>query len=256
MYLSFNIQTLYPLIKLPATMIKTVFSAMFFLLCTSQLQAQISFLPEIGLSFANFSVNTKDPVNTVEKCTNKPRLKAGFSFKFELIDGLFLQPGLFHVGKGANTEGRYAEYAGLWRVDLYDVRGNVRLNYYELPLIIGYERAIRKIGSFFATTGIYWSYTSEGSKYAQYYLNGVLAGSDDDRIIGFGKDKEMKHSDIGLIFGVGYKMPIHLFIKAGYSLGIKNISNWNAVAYRNKGFSFTLGYDFKIPGNSGHTKAA
>jgi hypothetical protein len=229
-------------------MMKTVFSATTFLLFFQQLHAQISFLPELGMNFANLSVSANDPVNTIEKCTDRVRLKAGFSFKFKLINGFFFQPSLFHSGKGGNTEGRYAEFAGHGRFNLYQVRGNIKLNYYELPLNFGYEKAIGKIGSFFATAGIYWAYTSEGSKCSKYYLQGASTlTSTEDVLLRFGKRGEMKHSDMGMNVGAGYETPFHLFLKAQYGLGFGNISNWDGIGYRNKGFSFTLGYDFKIP---------
>jgi len=202
-------------------------------LCAQTMHAQISIAPEAGIHLSNLSVdNTTNPFDLNLK--NKVGLRAGVNVNFQLGSGLFLQPGLFYTMRGA-------------RFTLIDFGGasdklSFKFNYLELPVNLGYQYNFGKAGALFATAGPYVAFglsaktteTVSGMGNPQSVTENLKFGDDVNRL------------DFGLNFGLGYKIPVGVYVRAQYNLGLSNVNAAGDGTIKHKGFAFTLGYEFNL----------
>ena len=207
-----------------------------------QAQAQISVAPEVGLNLANMKSEINGQQNPFD-LKMKPGLKAGAVVHIPVAKGFFVQPGIFFSMKGTKTE-----YSESFMGQTASYKGSYKLNYLEIPVNLGYEYAIGKAGSVFVTAGPYLGYALSGKTVTETSLNGSSIGTTDEKIK-FGSDEnedDMKAMDFGLNFSAGYKLPMGLFIRAQYGLGLANLSNVDNTTLKNNVLSFSLGYAFGL----------
>jgi hypothetical protein len=167
--------------------------------------------PEAGLNISNVTGKGLDM---------EPKLgvKAGLVFNMPLSEVMFLQPGVFYSQKGFRND---------------SVRNN--LNYIEVPLNLMYRLKLKKSGSLFASAGLYGAYALYGRTI-----------DDRDHVstkISFGsKQHQINPWGFGANMGVGYELPINLYIRAQYGIGLISIYNGTTVDTRHRLFQFTIGY--------------
>jgi len=207
---------------------------------------QIAIMPEVGLNLSNMSMkdNSGGPTASYK---NKIGWKIGTSFLLPVGKSFFIQPGLFFTTKG--TRDSYKESFGGFN---YSYNFNLNTNYLEMPINMGYMNDLGNAGSLFFTAGPYLGLGLSGKAWAKGYVNGVLDPSSSDEADAFGEYGYMKKIDLGLNFGIGYKLPFGVFARTQYGISLLNLSKDADVTFRNKGFSFSAGYiyTFKAPAKS------
>lgn len=210
---------------LSATAAMTMFAA----------QAQITIAPEAGLNLANASITTNSPFGD-PGTSMIAGLKAGVVAEIPVIAGFFVQPGIFYSMKGA----QYKQSSDIFGIPV-QVKLKVNLNYLEVPLNLGYRYVAGNAGSLFVTAGPYLGYALSGNIKTE---TSVMSGSTSTKDkIKFGSDKdEMKRLDVGLNFSAGYQLPVGLYLRIQYGLGLANLYNAGNTSYKNNVLAFSLGY--------------
>lgn len=131
------------------------------------------------------------------------------------------------------------------KLDFSGSTAKLTLNYIELPLNFVYNTTAGS-GTVFFGAGPSFGFGISGKE------KSVQAGSPDVSVdVKFDGKKDatddndhLKAFDYGANILAGYKMSNGLFLKAGYTFGLANISPENGSKTRNNGLSFTVGYMF------------
>lgn len=195
--------------------------------------AQISFAPEVGLNISN--LREKVGGETIDGAKMRIGGKVGGVVNIGIINHLSVQPGLFFSMKGGNY--KYSETVGPITAE-YDSKTN--LNYLELPVNVVYSFGEDHDG-FFVFAGPYVGYALGGK------MKQTVGGVSEDEDVKFGSDKgEAKRLDVGANAGVGYMLPMGLYFRAQYGLGLANIENeGDSDNYRkNAAIGISVGFRF------------
>jgi len=209
----------------------------------AQVQAQISIAPEAGVNLSNASVSTNIFGNNPIDTKMKLGLKAGAVVDIPVVGGLFVQPGAFFSMKGYKVSSS-ATVLGITT----ETTGTSALNYLEIPVNLGYRYTIGDAGSVFVTAGPYLGYAFSGKVKQKSTVNGTTM-TDTENDIEFGsKDNEMKPLDFGLNFSAGYQLPMGLYVRAQYGLGLSDLSNTSLASHKNRVLAFSVGYAFPLGG--------
>lgn len=210
----------------------------------ANLHAQLSVRPEIGLNLADMKVKYTNPIFTTDMNTKvKTGLKAGAYLKIPVIEGFYVEPGLLYSMKGYSQELTMNINPITMSSDKIKYRTNV--HWLELPVNLGYDFHIGKAGELFVAAGPYFGYALSGKQKA-----------DDDAIkdhkLDFGPDTgdDMRSFDLGFNFGLGYQIPLGLYIRAQYGFSATNLAPEEDYGkLKNKVFSFSIGYDLPLSRN-------
>lgn len=172
------------------------------LACVSALSyagnAQVSFGPAVGLNLAN---NGQKMAGTKISTKMVTGVHVGGVAKINFTDNLFLMPGVFFSTKGSK----------------FDVGGadmKTSLSYIEIPVNLGYS---------IASTGIFIT----AGPYLGYAVGGKFKVGDESENIKFGSDEtkdDLKPMDLGINVGAGYQLPLGIFVKAQYGIGLANLA--------------------------------
>lgn len=143
-------------------------------------------------------------------------------------------PGLIYSMKGAKMTDNSLGF---------DIKVDGKVSYLEIPLNVCYSFGSCKDGGLFVFGGPYLGYALSGKQKISYLA------FDTTTTVKFGNDStsDMKRMDFGLNLGVGYQLPMGLFFRAQYGLGLSNI---DAVGdkdnfTKNKVFGISVGYYFR-----------
>ena len=160
---------------------------------------------------------------------------AGTSFSSSSMTG-------FHVG--LMTEISFGSKISLMPGLLYSIKGSkisdldatTKVNYLEIPVNIAYKLPIPGL---FAYAGPYLGYALSGTS--------EMAGLSDAMKIGTDDSSDIKPTDLGLNIGVGYNLPMKLFVRAQYGLGFANVQPKGDAdnMIKNKVLAISVGYYFK-----------
>lgn len=215
-------------------------------IAAAQVQAQISIAPEVGVNLANASVNQESPFGgTLSPSTKmKVGIKAGAFVDIPVAGGFFIQPGAFFSMKGYKSS-----YSLSFLGSTASAEYTASLNYVEIPVNLGYRYTIGNAGSIFVTAGPYLGYAISGKVKGESFLNGVSQGKEEEDIDFGSGDEEVKPLDFGLNFSAGYQLPMGLYVRAQYGLGLSNLANNSGGSFKNRVLAFSLGYAFPIGGN-------
>lgn len=217
---------------------------------------QISFGLQVGANLAfgkaEYDYGTSFPGYSL---TNDPKVGALAGFVAEIPFGkLAFRPELNFIQKGSKTNSAFAGFGG--DIDKF----NITLNYVELPLNVVYKLNMGN-GNFFFGLGPSLAFGLSG----KYKVSNEAYPGDPDynytRDIKFdGKkaddindpnddDKHLKRFDVGANVLAGYKLPMGVFFKLGYTYNFMNIDpdKDNALeadrgTYKNRGFNICVGY--------------
>lgn len=216
--------------------------------------AQLSVIPEAGVSLANYRYNIPSiagaPSKSGSTATNAG-FRGGVNVGFGIGDHLSIQPGIFYSMKGGVNE-QSSTILGT----TYTTKMDDRFHYLEIPVNVVYYFGENQSGFFLSAGGYAAALLSANGK-------GTMSGA------GMNKDETIKYSiggtnptydaagnriggddfrrwDIGVQGGVGYQLRNGLMVRAQYHAGLMNIKNHNNsdYSYRNGMLSISLGYKF------------
>lgn len=196
--------------------------------------AQISVIPEAGVSLANYRYNISAPAGSgIGDKSGSTATNAGFrggvNVGFGIGNNLSIQPGLFFTMKGGNEE-------------IGGVKNDTRFNYLELPVNAVYYFGDDQSG-FFLSAGGYGAMLLS----AKAELSGGGQSATVDYKIGGDEAKDdLRRWDIGVQGGVGYQLRNGLMVRAQYHAGLMNIQHHNQSdnSIRNGMLTIGLGYKF------------
>lgn len=192
--------------------------------------AQLSINPEAGINFST-AVSKNDNLKTDSKY--RIGYKAGALVDISIYNGVYIEPGIFYTVKGVTLN---TSAVGVLS------ENKITLNYLEVPINIGYKYNFDKAGAMFVFAGPYWGIGLNGKN--ESHTNGMSAEND----IKFGHKvtDEFIKADFGLNVGAGYVLLSGLYFRLQYGAGLCNISNVENTSWKNRAWSASLGYTFKM----------
>ena len=236
-----------------------------FAVTTSIASAQVSFGVQLGANIA-MGKATFDGVNPLYTTSigNDPKvgIMGGFVAEIPVGGKLAFRPELNFIQKGSKTNATFASF-GISDVDNH----KLTLNYIEVPLNVVYKLDLGAGNLFFGlgpTVAIGISGKDKVSNDAYpgdpdyNYTNKVnFDGKKSDEVANstpaeqdaYYKETHLKRIDIGANIIAGYKLPMGLFAKLGYTYNFmdidpnkKNADPDDRSSYKNRGFSICVGY--------------
>jgi hypothetical protein len=193
----------------------------------TQVNAQLSIQPEVGLNIANMSNSIDGDKLSTSSITG---FKAGALLNIGIAKGFYIEPGAFYSMKGASGE-------------ILGFTSKTTINYLEVPLNLGYRYDIGNAGALFVSAGPYIGFGLSGKTKTENVP--ILGTVEDDIEFGDGAD-EMKSIDYGVNFSLGYISPIGIYLRAQYGLGLANLSNITNTSSKNRVFGISVGYAFQL----------
>lgn len=204
---------------------KTLCSLALICAISSQLKAQISFAPVLGMNLAKMDVKASgigfSPDNLIGA-------HIGAIARIPINNKLSVQPGILYSMKGFDLK-----YQG-------DAL-KMNFNTIELPINLTYNLSGDNNEGFYIMAGPYVSYALSGKM--ELKSNGLTQSAD----LKFNDEDGINRVDFGFNLGAGYRLNNGLMIQAQYGLGLNNMANKDVLfsELKNKVFGFTLGYFIK-----------
>ena len=207
--------------------------------------------PEAGVNIYN---QTTEIDGDRFRSDPKLGLKIGGVLDIGLNRTVSLQPGLFYSQKGSKLEDIYYESVGgvtYREMERYDTR----LNYLEMPLNIQFYFGRPRRGYFFIGGGPYVALALGGHedyRFERRLSNGNREIVDSDRdsydleIGDNSREDDVKGTDAGLTFNLGFMSRHGFFMRGNLGVGLSNIFPGGDSDYRqhNIGGSITMGFLF------------
>lgn len=201
-------------------------------------QAQLSIRPELGFNSAKTNMSYKyEMIDTASGTTAQIGYEGGFSVRAGIIAGLSVEAGVFY---------RHMQFKSVRPTpSLADkIDDSYKLNYGIVPVSLNYDVDLGRAGSIFLGAGGYWAHAFSGTYYEYNHWYGQ--GYETDMAFGNTQQDNYKPNDMGLLFQVGYKSPVGIFIRFRYDKGFEELSPNENVSYKNAAFSISVGYDIQI----------
>ncbi|MEX2511308.1 MAG: porin family protein [Cyclobacteriaceae bacterium] len=164
-----------------------------------------------GASFFNWSgedISSNDYGNRVG-------FHAGIYGNMFVANGFAIEPGLYYSVKGTQND------------DF--VNSRAVLNYVDVPILL----------RFYATDGLNFFAGPQGSILLSSKFEADALGNTFDW-----ETDAINDIDAGLVFGVGYNLPIGLNLQASYDLGLTPVFKDSEADVFNRGFKLSLGVSF------------
>jgi hypothetical protein len=201
--------------------------------------AKVTIAPEIGVNFLSmvYKSSTGNDLGTSSKIL--PRV--GFALNMSLGEKFFIQSGLFYYQSGK----KLAETGSIIGLD-NSFKNNITINNIQLPLSLGYKYDLGNAGSVFVMAGAYAAYQFAGKETSDNYISGVYANTQKSDLKFGSKDglDNMKRFDYGLNFAAGYQLPMGLYLRLQYGLGLRQLSNNTTTSIKQGAASASIGYFF------------
>ncbi|WP_026235889.1 porin family protein [Echinicola pacifica] len=147
--------------------------------------------------------------------TNRAGFHAGVYGNMFVTDRLSIEPGVYYSQKGTEAD-NIAESRTI-------------LEYVDVPILL----------RFYATDGFNIFAGPQGSILTKAELEGDAFGT----TFGFERD-DINDLDAGLVFGVGYNLPVGINVQGSYDLGLTPVFKDSDAEVYNRGFKVSLGYSF------------
>ncbi len=147
--------------------------------------------------------------------TNRAGFHAGIYGNMFVTDGFAIEPGAYYSVKGTAAD------------NFTDSR--TILNYVDVPILL----------RFYATDGLNIFAGPQGSILLESKMEGEAFGSTFE----WERD-DINDLDAGLVFGIGYNLPIGLNVQGSYDLGLTPVFKDSDAKVYNRGFKVSLGYSF------------
>lgn len=195
--------------------------------------AQITIAPEVGVHSSLLTSSFK-PSSVVG-------FKIGGVVDVPIVAGLHFQPGLFFLTKGSETN---TDILDLGTVVVTNKRSSIKLNTLEVPLNLVYNLNFKNGGALFGFAGPYLGCNLNGSeKYTFKVGDKTTAEGTNTKLVG-SEANQLKAFDYGANMGLGYKLPMGLYFRAQYSLGLANLSNVKNTDVKSTYLGVSVGYFF------------
>lgn len=164
-----------------------------------------------GVSFFNWNGGEA----AIEDYTNRAGFHAGLYGNMFVTDRFSIEPGAYYSVKGTQND------------DMTNSRAV--LTYIDVPILL----------RFYATEGLNIFAGPQGSILLGSRFEGDAFGTT------FGWDtNSVNDIDAGMVFGLGYNLPIGLNIQGSYDLGLTPVFKDSDASIYNRGFKLSLGYSF------------
>lgn len=145
--------------------------------------------------------------------TNRAGFHAGIYGNMFVTDRFAIEPGAYYSVKGTEADNI--------------VNSRAILNYIDVPILL----------RFYATDGLNIFAGPQGS----ILLKSTLEGDAFGQTFTFDTD-DINDLDAGLVFGIGYNLPIGLNIQGSYDLGLTPVFKDGDADVYNRGFKISLGF--------------
>lgn len=196
--------------------------------------AQVKIGPEAGVNFASASIDDPTGLATVSPVIG---FKAGVIADLALTDNLYLQPGVLFNMKGVKQS---ISFAG------FTAEATQTTNYVEVPINFLWKFDGPGYGRFFVGAGPYIgmaiSSNLDGSVVDPF--TGQNVDTSYALNIGTSATDQVKPLDFGANVGIGYELPVGLFVRGQFSYGFANTVNTPGASQNNWVGSLSLGYLF------------
>ncbi len=164
---------------------------------------------------------------------------SGFRFggflTLDMAGGLQIQPEAYYTQKGAS----YEQNGMLWDVP-FTMKGKLKLDYIEIPVLVKYVLKTGSLEPFFFA-GPYFAF--KASAKGEVAMNVGELGTETET-----EDLEdVKSTDYGVVVGAGLNLPLGqmtLIFDVRYTLGMTNISDVLDESVKNGVFSILAGIGF------------
>jgi hypothetical protein len=200
--------------------------------------AQVRFGAEAGINInsVKYELPPGLPFSLKSKSTVGPRL--GIVADVPLSNNFSFQPGIFYSARGGKQTSSIP-FNGI----TISFEGNFKINYIEVPLFLMFK-ADAGPGKLMVGAG---PGINMGLNAKLVTTVSALGYSEDSTsTLDFGSDtSEIKRFDFSANFCAGYEFNNGFFVRAGYNLGLVNLSNNEGEVLKNRAFVFTLGYFLK-----------
>lgn len=166
---------------------------------------------------------------------------AGAVIDVPLSTSISFRPELNFIQKGFELKSS-SSFGGF----TYSSEDKVTLNFVELPLNFVYNITAGD-HRVFVGAGPTFAYGVSGKSKSKSTATGQPT-IEEEADINFGGDEmqdDLKAFDLGANVLAGFKMNNGMFFRAAYGLGFSNLSHHSDDSFKNKGFSFTIGFMFK-----------
>lgn len=206
-------------------------------------QMSIRFAPEVGLNLYNMNIKFAD-----EKIDTKikPAFKVGGVVDLGITKKLSIQPGVFFSMKGTKQTDEGNVPGGTYETELKTTSNNI-----EIPVNVVYHFGEGIGDGLFVQAGPYLGYAFggkiKGETVTKIGNTTTTVERDDDLEIGDDAvEDDLKPLDFGLNIGVGYQLPMGLFARAQYGLGLANLQPGgdSKNSAKNWGIGISVGYFF------------
>jgi len=193
--------------------------------------AQISVIPEAGVSLANYRYNSTTATGAKESGSTATNagFRGGVNVGFGIGNNLSIQPGLFFTMKGGSKE-------------VGGVTADTRFNYLELPVNVVYYFGDNQSGFFLSAGGYGAMLLSAKAELS----GGGQSGTIDYKIGGDESKDDFRRWDIGVQGGVGYQLRNGLMVRAQYHAGLTNIEHHNQSDNSTRNGMLTIGLGYKF----------
>lgn len=151
----------------------------------------------------------------IQDYTNRAGFHAGIYGNMFVTDRFSIEPGAYYSVKGTQND------------DAFNSRAI--LNYIDVPILL----------RFYATDGLNIFAGPQGSILLGSRFEGDVLGN----VVGW-ETNAVNDIDAGLVFGLGYNLPIGLNLQASYDLGLTPVFKDSDANVYNRGFKVSLGYSF------------
>ncbi|MEP7164616.1 MAG: porin family protein [Ferruginibacter sp.] len=203
--------------------------------------AQLSFGIQAGANIA-FGKITVDDTGLPTLFTNDPKIgiTGGFLAEIPISEKLAFRPEINFIQKGSKTN---------TTLSIFNEFHKITLNYIEIPLNVVYKMRAGR-GNFFFGLGPTLSIGISGKeKITNDYdptkdtiVDVKFDGKNSDNLASNDESRHLKRFDAGANILAGYKLPMGLFIKLGYTYNFLNIDPNKNNGYKNRGFNICVGY--------------
>jgi len=203
-----------------------------------------------GLGIANLHDDFYEN-NTEREIYSQLGFTGGFVLDFRVMKYFAIQPEFLISMKGCTVEGYTVLISTSDGHTMYDhafEERSMNFTYLEVPVNLLFTLPIRN-DKIYLGGGPYVAYGVYGKNKSTFTNQGINI---DDEIIDSSKEynlfsgeqKEYNPFDWGLNFIAGYEFGMGIFINAGYSLGLSNISSYNDISAKNSYIHFSVGIKF------------
>lgn len=219
----------------------------FITLIINNATAQVGYAPEVGVNFSNMRYAPPFPFQHASTQTLiGPRI--GGIADLDLGAHIYLQPGIFFSGMGAKRNISY---------NFHDtseaINETLRLNYIQVPINVLYKTGSQGDNRFFFGAGVYFAELIGGKDQVNDLIDTGTGHTFAINTTLSPKNNAVASFDLGVNVTIGYEMRMGAYIRAFYSMGVRDLSLDSDYGETDKNYAggVSVGYFF---GKNRHQK--